>query len=97
MGSQRLAVFAVLCGTLVLNGWVAAGLVGLGSRSIEKDGARIAADTPRATATAKDSVDGVFVQGIIDAAFQRCLSKSPKSRASSLLCLTLRRCCRPWR
>ena len=69
MGSQRLAVFAVLCGTLVLNGWVAAGLVGLGSRSIEEDGARIAADTPRATATAKDSVDGVFVQGIIDAAF----------------------------
>ena len=69
MASQRLAVFAVLCGTLVLNGWVAAGLVGLGSRSIEEDGARIAADTPRATATAKDSVDGVFVQGIIDAAF----------------------------
>ena len=69
MGPQRFAVLAVLCGTLVLNGWVAAGLVGLGSRSIEEDEARIAADTPRATATAKDSVDGVSVQGIIDAAF----------------------------
>ena len=92
MASQRLAVFAVLCGTLVLNGWVAAGLVGLGSRSIEEDGARIAADTPRATATAKDSVDGVFVQGIIDAAFSALPFEVPESRASSLLCLTLRRC-----
>ena len=35
MRPQQFAVFAVLCGTLALNGWVAAGLVGLGSRSIE--------------------------------------------------------------
>ncbi|MGB9368503.1 MAG: hypothetical protein WCE79_21075 [Xanthobacteraceae bacterium] len=69
MNPQRYAVFAVLCGTLVLNGWVAAGLVGLGSRSIESGGARIAVDTPRATAIARDSVDGISVQGIIDAAF----------------------------
>ena len=71
MSPQRFAVFAVLCGTLVLNGWVAAGLVGLGSRSIENGGARIAVDTPRATAIAKDSVDGVSVPDaeIIDAAF----------------------------
>ena len=68
MGSQQLAVFAVLCGTLVLNGWVVAGFVGLGSRSID-DGARIAADTPQATATARDSVDRVSILGIIDAAF----------------------------
>ena len=38
-------------------------------RAASTNGARIAADTPRATATAKDSVDGVSVQGIIDAAF----------------------------
>ena len=68
MGSQRLAVFAVLCGTLVLNGWVVAGFVGLGSRSID-DGARIAADTPQATATARDSADRVSILAIIDAAF----------------------------
>ena len=69
MGSQRFAVFAVLSGTLALNGWVAAGLVGLGSRSIENDAARIAVDKPQATAIAENSVDRVSVQGIIDAAF----------------------------
>ena len=69
MGSQQLAVFAVLCGTLVLNAWVVAGFVGLGSRSIDSDGARIAADTPQATATARDSADRVSILGIIDAAF----------------------------
>ncbi len=139
MGSQQFAVFAVLSGTLALNGWVAAGLVGLGSRSIENDAARIAVDKPQATAIAENSVHRVSVQGIIDAAFSalpfdvpemesilaalpdphemlapvavasatarriqckkmsRCrrpLSKSPRWRAFSLPCLTLRRC---WR
>src|SRR6478735_8065740 len=69
MNPQRFAVFTVLCGALVLNGWVAAGLVGLDSRSTENDGARIAIDAPRATAIAGDSVDGVSARGIIDAAF----------------------------
>jgi hypothetical protein len=68
MSSQRFAGLAVLCGALALSGW-AAGFVGPGSRSIENDSTRIAVDTPQATAAAKDSVDGVFVQGIIDAAF----------------------------
>jgi hypothetical protein len=70
MGPQRFAVLAVLGGTLVLNGWVAAGLVGLGSPGIENGGSRIAVYTPRTTAIAKDGVDGVSVPdtGIIDAA-----------------------------
>src|SRR2546421_9740558 len=59
MSPQRFAVLPVLCGTLVLNGWVAVGLTGLGSPAIENGAARIAADTPRATAIAKESVDGV--------------------------------------
>jgi len=69
MSPQRFAVFAVLCGTLVLNGWVAAELAGLGSRGIENDGARIAIDTPQATAIAEDGVDGASILGMIDAAF----------------------------
>ena len=70
MSQQRFAVLAVLCGTLVLNGWVAAGLAGLGSPGIENGGAPIEVDTPRATAIAKDGVDGVSVPdtGIVDAA-----------------------------
>jgi hypothetical protein len=73
MSPQRFAVLAVLGGTLVLNGWVAAGLAGLGLPGSENGGARIAADTPRATAiakdsVAKDSVDRVSDTGIIGAA-----------------------------
>jgi hypothetical protein len=72
MSRQRCAVLAVLCGTLVLNGWIAAGLTGLGSPGIETGGARIAVDTPRPTAIAEDSVDAVSVpEGIIDAALPR--------------------------
>src|SRR5437762_6814125 len=65
MSPQQFAVLAVLCGTLVLNGWVAAGLTGLGSRG---GGSRIAGDIP-ATAIAKDSVNGISMpdSGIIDA------------------------------
>ncbi len=83
MGPQRFAALAVLCGTLVLNGWVAAGLVGLGSRSIEISEARIAVDTPRATAIANDSVDGVSVQGMIDAAFAELGQMLPPVRIAS--------------
>jgi len=70
MSPQRFAVYAVLCGTLVLNGWVAAGLAGFGSPGIENGGSRIAADTPSVTPIAKDSFDGVSVPDteIIDAA-----------------------------
>jgi hypothetical protein len=69
MSPQRFAVLAVLCGTLVLNGWVAAGLVGLGSRSIENDRPQIAVDTPQATVIAENSVDRISANAIIDAAF----------------------------
>ena len=66
MSPQRYAVFAVLCGTLVLNGWVAAGLVSLGSRSIDNGGSRIAVNTPQGTTTV-DVVSGPD-SGIVDAA-----------------------------
>src|SRR5882724_3307311 len=73
MSPQRIAGLAVLCGTLVLNGWIVARLAGLGSPDIENGGARVAVDTLPATAIAKgsvdkDSVDGVSNTGIIDAA-----------------------------
>jgi hypothetical protein len=41
VGPRRLAVLAALCGTVVLAGWVAAGLAGLGSPGIENTGAAI--------------------------------------------------------
>ena len=41
MGPRRLAVGGALCGTVVLAGWVAASLAGLGSLSIENTGAPI--------------------------------------------------------
>jgi hypothetical protein len=85
MSPQRFAVLSVLCGTLVLNGWVAAGLVGLGSPAIENGAARIAVDTPRATAMAKDSVDSVVVPdtGIIDAALPDPHEMLPPARIAS--------------
>lgn len=83
MSPQRFTVLAVLCGTLVLNAWVGAGLVGLGSRSIENDRARIAIDTPQATAIAGNSVDVVSVQEIIDAAFSDLDQILPPVRIAS--------------
>ena len=44
---RRLAALAALCGTVALAGWVAAGLAGLGSPSIESTGATI--EVSRAT------------------------------------------------
>src|SRR6185503_6121234 len=69
MGPRRYAVLAVLSGTLVINGWVAAELAGLGPHEIDTDGVRIALDTPRAATTAGERFDGVSVQEIINAAF----------------------------
>jgi hypothetical protein len=85
MSPQRFAVLSVLCGTLVLNGWVAAGLLRLGSPAIENEAARIAVDTPRATAMAKDSVDSVVVPdtGIIDAALPDPHEMLPPARIAS--------------
>jgi hypothetical protein len=68
MSPQRFAGLAVLCGTIVLSGWVAE-RVGPGSRSIESDSAQIAVDTPQATAITGNSVDGASILAIIDAAF----------------------------
>ena len=69
MSQQRYAALAVLCATLVLTGWVAARLTGLGSPDIDNSGAPIEVDTPRATTIAKGGVDVVSVPdtGIVDA------------------------------
>ena len=61
MGPQRLAVSAVLCGTLVLIGWVAVGPTDLGSAGIENGGAPIDVQASRATAMAGDGIDGASV------------------------------------
>ena len=85
MSPQQFAVLAVLCGTLVLHGWVAAGLAGLGSLGIENGGARIAVYTERAAAIANDIVDGVSVPdtGIIDAALPDPREVLPPVRIAS--------------
>ncbi len=80
MSPQRFAVLAVLCGTLALNGWVAAGLIGFGSPG---GGTRIAVHTPRATAIAQDRVDGVSDAGIIDAALPDPREMLPPARIAS--------------
>src|SRR5882672_713251 len=85
MSPQRCAILAVFCGTLVLNGWIVARLAGLGSPDIENGGARIAVDTPRATANAKDTVDGVSAPdtGMIDAALPDPREVPPPARSAS--------------
>jgi hypothetical protein len=84
MSPQRFAVLAVLCGTLALNGWVAAGPAGLGLPGIEKnDRARIAVDTSQATAIAENRVDDVSILGIIDAAFSDLGQTLPPARIAS--------------
>src|ERR1043166_9032495 len=80
MSPQRIAVLGVLCATLVLGGWVAAGLVGFGSRSIEDDGARIAIDT---TAITENSVDGVAIVAMIDTAFSDLAQMPSPARIAS--------------
>src|ERR1051325_37849 len=83
MSPQRFAVSAVLCGTLVLNGWIAAELAGPASRSIENDSARIAVDTSQITAIAEYPVDGVSILAIIDAAFADLGQIAPPVRVAS--------------
>ena len=69
MSPRRLAVLAGLCGTVVLAGWAAAGLAGLGSPGIENTGAPIEdsraasvtahaehVDAPQPTALGEDGV-----------------------------------------
>ena len=69
MGPRRFAVSAGLCGTVLLAGWVAAGLARLGSPGIENTGAPIEdtratsvipraehVDAPQATALGEDGV-----------------------------------------
>jgi hypothetical protein len=69
LSPRRLAVLAALCGTVVVAGWVAAVLAGLGSPGIENSGApiedsRVASltaraehvDAPQATAVGDDAV-----------------------------------------
>ena len=66
---RRLAVLAALCGTVVLAGWVAAGLAGRGKPGMENTGAPIEdsratsvtaraehVDAPQATALGEDGV-----------------------------------------
>ena len=74
---RRLAVLAALCGTVVLAGWVAAGLAGLGSPGIENTGAPIEdsratsvtaraehVDAPQATALGEDGVSVLGEDGV---------------------------------
>jgi hypothetical protein len=83
MSPQRFAILAVLCGTLVLHGWVATGLVGSGSRSIEGDVARVAVDTPQATAVGETGVHGVSILERIEAAFFELAQMPPPVRIAS--------------
>src|SRR6266849_2510280 len=79
MSPRRLAALAALCGTVVLAGWVAAGLLGFGSPRIENTGAPIEGsratsattgaeriDAPQATAMGEDGVSVTDV-AILDA------------------------------
>jgi hypothetical protein len=50
MSPRRFALLAVLCGTLVLNGWIAVELAGPGSSVIENSRAPIETDTTQSTA-----------------------------------------------
>jgi len=84
MSPQRFAVFAVLCATLVPNGWIVAEFADLGSRQIESDSAQIAVDTPPATAIAKADFERVSVQKIIGAAFSDLAQMPPPTRIASV-------------
>jgi len=80
MSPRRLAALVALCGTVVLAGWVAAGLLGFGSPRVENTGAPIEGiratsatagaepiDAPQATAMGEDGVS-VTDAAIVDAA-----------------------------
>jgi hypothetical protein len=61
MRPQRFTLVAASCGTLVLNGWIAAGLAGPGSLGIDNGRAPITVDPPPPAAIAKHGADGVFL------------------------------------
>jgi hypothetical protein len=82
MSLQRCAVFGVLCGMLVLNGWVTVELAGVGSQGTENSESGIAIEPPQATAIAEGSVDGVSIIGMIEAAFSD-LGEMPARIASA--------------
>src|SRR4051794_33249660 len=86
MSPQRFALLAVLCGAIVLQALIATGLASLGWQGLEKGGVRIAAETPRATAMANDSVSGVSVSDtvIIDAALPESREVLPTVRIASV-------------
>jgi len=72
MSPRRLAALAGLCGTVVLAGWVATGLLGFGSPRIESQATSATAgaepiDAPQATAVGEDGVSVTDV-AIVDAA-----------------------------
>jgi hypothetical protein len=74
---RRLAVLAVLCGTVVLAGWVAAGLAGRGSPGMENSGAPVEdsgatsvvartepVDAPQATALGEEGISAPREDGL---------------------------------
>jgi hypothetical protein len=78
MSPRRLAVLTALCGTVVIAGWVAPGLLGFGHSGIENTGAATEVgwamtvdsapiDAPQATVTGEDDVSVTDV-AIVDAA-----------------------------
>jgi hypothetical protein len=84
MSPQRFAVLAVLCATLVPNGWIVAELADLGWRSTENDEVRIVVDTPRPTAIAKASFERLPVQKVINAAFSELAQMPPPASVVSV-------------
>ena len=58
MSPQRFALLATLCGTLVLAGWVAAGLAGIGSTGIENSGEPIEDKQATSVAAQAEHVEG---------------------------------------
>ena len=68
MSPQRFALLATLCGTLVLAGWVAAGLAGIGSTGIENSGEPIEDNQATSVAAQAEHVEGPRATSMGDAA-----------------------------
>src|SRR6476469_6891808 len=85
MSPQRFAVLTVLCGTLVLSGWVVVELAGSGSPAIENSRAPIETDTPQPTAMTNDSIAAVSLADatIQDAALPEPLPMPPPVSVAS--------------
>jgi len=80
MSPRRFAVLVVVCGALGLGGWIVAEFAGLGSRGIDDDAAQISIDT---TAITENSVDGIFIPEMIDAAFTELGRMPPPAQIAS--------------